>query len=133
MRGTAGLCVMTAFVNSLVNRENRFSENPIRILSAQMKQKYFGRLITKRCEPEKQAEVQLIESRNLFNNIINTVAAPVFIKDERHRWIMCNDSFCKLVGKPRKQILGKSDPDLVSADEAKVFWKADNETLRTGK
>ncbi len=82
---------------------------------------------------EKEAEVQLIESRNLFDNIINTVAAPVFIKDEKHRWIMCNDNFCKLVGKSRKHILGKSDPDFVSADEAKVFWKADNETLRTGK
>ncbi len=81
---------------------------------------------------EKQAEVQLIESRNFFNNILNTVAAPVFIKDEKHRWIMCNDSFCDLVGKPREQILGKSDPDFLSPGEAKVFWKADNETLRTG-
>ncbi len=82
---------------------------------------------------EKQAEVQLNESRNLFNNIINTVAAPIFIKDAKHRWIMCNDSFCQLVGKPRKQILGRSDPDFLSAEEAKGFWRADNETLRTGQ
>ena len=82
---------------------------------------------------EKETEYQLSESQNLFNNIISTVAAPIFIKDSQHRWIMCNDSFCELVGKPRKSILGKSDPDFVPPEEARLFWKADNETLKSGR
>jgi PAS domain S-box len=82
---------------------------------------------------EKVMEEDLSAAQNLFNNIINTVAAPIFIKDSRHRWIICNDSFCKLAGKPRDTILGKSDPDFFPPEEAKLFWKADNETLKTGR
>src|SRR5690606_17894737 len=48
---------------------------------------------------EKEAELQLLESRNFLNNIINTVAAPIFVKDKNHRWIIFNDKFCELLGR----------------------------------
>lgn len=33
-------------------------------------------------------------SKAFLNNIINTVAAPIFVKDKNHRWVEFNDSFC---------------------------------------
>jgi len=82
---------------------------------------------------EKRAAVDLIESRNFLNNVICTVAAPLFVKDEKHRWVMMNDKFCELLGRPAKEIVGKTDRDFLPKDEAKVFWDIDNQVLKTGK
>src|SRR5690606_36032877 len=82
---------------------------------------------------EKEAELQLLESRNFLNNIINTVAAPIFVKDKNHRWIIFNDKFCELLGRTRKQIIGKTDADIFPKAEAAEIYKIDNEVLRTGK
>ena len=82
---------------------------------------------------EKETQQQLIESKNFFDNIINTAAAPIFIKDDKHRWVMFNDSFCKIMGKSRKMLTGKSDPDFFNAKESEIFWKTDKSVLKTGK
>lgn len=82
---------------------------------------------------EKAAAHEVIESRNFLTSIINTVAAPIFVKDTNHRWIMFNDPFCKFIGKSRKDLLGKTDKDFLTKEEARTFWKTDNEVLQTGK
>ena len=40
--------------------------------------------------------------------IIDSVADPIFVKDEQHRWIEFNRAFCELMGHPREHLLGKS-------------------------
>jgi len=82
---------------------------------------------------ERQIELELLESRNFLRNIIGTVAAPMFVKDAKHRWIMMNERFCDLIGFPEKTLLGKTDEDFLNEDEAKVFWNIDNKVLKTGK
>jgi PAS domain S-box-containing protein len=82
---------------------------------------------------EKEAERERIESRNFLNNIINTVAAPIFVKDAKHRWVMFNEKFMELLGKSREQLLGKTDTDFFMPDEVRVFRNIDNQVLRTGK
>ncbi|HEY3404503.1 MAG TPA: PAS domain S-box protein [Ohtaekwangia sp.] len=82
---------------------------------------------------EKQAASDLIDSRNFLNNIINTVGAPIFVKDEKHRWILFNKHFADLMGKTHEQLMGKTDKDFIPAKEVKGFWKIDDEVLRTGK
>jgi len=84
---------------------------------------------------EKAAQNALLESRNFLDNIINTVAAPIFVKDRRHRWIKFNDSFSKLLNLRPEEILGKNDKQLpfLKKSEIKVFWHNDNEVFRTGK
>lgn len=82
---------------------------------------------------EKEVASELIESRNFLNNIINTVAAPIFVKDQKHRWVLFNKYFMDLIGKNHHEILGKSDYDFLEEREAKIFRKIDREVLRTGK
>lgn len=81
---------------------------------------------------EKAAANEVVESRNFLTNIINTVAAPIFVKDASHRWVMFNDSFCKFHGKSRKELLGKKDEDFFTKEEVRYFLKTDNEVLQTG-
>jgi PAS domain S-box-containing protein len=104
----------------------------VRLLDHEGKENYFVgtvRDITK----EKKAERELIESRTFLNNIISTAAAPIFVKDARHRWVMFNQKFIDLVGIPGPRLLGKTDKDFLSPEEAKLFWKIDNQVLKTGK
>jgi len=82
---------------------------------------------------EKEVATELIDSRNFLNNIINTVAAPIFVKDEKHRWILFNNYFTELIGKSHADLIGKTDADFLLKQEARVFRKIDNEVLRKGK
>jgi PAS domain S-box-containing protein len=72
------------------------------------------------------------ETSPFLRAIIDSVADPIFVKDEQHRWIEFNRAFCELMGRPREQLLGKSDYEFFSKQEADVFWKMDDEVFRSG-
>lgn len=81
---------------------------------------------------EKEVETELTESRNFLDNIINTVAAPIFVKDQKNRLINFNDKFANLVGRTRKQLLGQKDAYLGTSSELRRFAKIDREIFMTG-
>jgi len=83
-------------------------------------------------EERKQVEEALIKSKSFLDKIINSIADPVFVKDEQHRWIILNDAYCKLMGYSREELLGKSDYDFFPSHEADVFWEKDEEVLKNG-
>jgi PAS domain S-box-containing protein len=104
----------------------------VRLLKHEGKGEYFVgtiRDITK----EKEAEKQLIESHNFLDNIINTVASPIFVKDQNHQLIVFNNKFSELVGKTRKVLTGKTEKDLRLSRAFDPLWKMDDEILKTGK
>lgn len=78
---------------------------------------------------EKEAASALIESRTFLNNIINTVAAPIFVKNEKRQWILYNQKFADLIG---EEPFGKTDYDVFPKLQADVFKRIDDEVLRYG-
>jgi PAS domain S-box-containing protein len=80
----------------------------------------------------KLASEELQASKKFLNYTIDAVADPIFVKDEQHRLILLNDAFCKLIGKQREELLGKSDRDFCQQTEAEIFWHNDEQVLRTG-
>ena len=72
-------------------------------------------------------------SKKFLNYTLDAVADPIFVKDEQHRWILLNDAFCKLIGKQREELLGKSDYDFFPKQEAEIFWQNDEQVFRTGE
>lgn len=88
--------------------------------------------LRKEIQERRHIEEDLIKSRNYLDKIINSIADPVFVKDNQHRWILLNDAYCKLMGYSREEILGKSDYDFFPSHEADVFWEKDEEVLKTG-
>ncbi len=74
---------------------------------------------------------QGLKIASLFENIINSLATPVFVKDTKHRWILVNDAFCELMGRSRSELLGKSDHDFFDKKEADVFWRKDDQVFST--
>lgn len=48
----------------------------------------------------------------LLPPIVNALQSPVFVKDERFRFVFLNDAFCKLMGRPRVELIGRTDFDV---------------------
>ena len=81
----------------------------------------------------KRADEELKRSRDFLHNIINALDDPVFVKDEEHRWVILNDNACKLIGRPRHELLGKSDTDIYPPYDAEMFLSSDGIVFGTGK
>lgn len=71
-------------------------------------------------------------SAALFQMMADGMPDPWFFKDRDHRWIAFNRAFCELLGRPREELLNKSDPDYFSPEQVKVFWEHDNLVFETG-
>jgi PAS domain S-box-containing protein len=80
---------------------------------------------------QQEAQQSVINSHNFLENVINTVAAPIFVKDDKHRWILFNNAFLR--GRTPSSVLGKSDFDVMPKALAARIWKADNDVLRKGR
>ncbi|MEM8983434.1 MAG: GGDEF domain-containing protein [Pseudomonadota bacterium] len=70
---------------------------------------------------------------SLLNKIIDSIADPIFVKNADLVWILVNQAFCDFIGIPRHDLIGKTDADLLPADEAAVFNSIDRRVLATGE
>src|SRR5882724_3526289 len=77
--------------------------------------------------------LEAIGSIEALQTIIDVVASPIFVKDREHRWVLLNDSMCKFMGLPKERLIGKSDFDIVPAEQAEVFWTIDDRVFKTGE
>jgi PAS domain S-box-containing protein len=80
-----------------------------------------------------KAEKEEKESKLYLEKIINSVADPIFVKDINHRFILVNESFCRILDKKYYEIVGKSDDDFFPPDQVYVFKKRDDHVFETGE
>jgi len=81
---------------------------------------------------QEQVRVQTQElEKEFLDSVINGVAEPLFVKDEEHRWIVLNDAFCQMLGKPRDELLGKSDYEFFPKEQADTYWSQDAQVLKS--
>lgn len=71
-------------------------------------------------------EVLLLDDEGMPDSMLNDLPNPIFVKDEQHRWVALNDSYCRFMGYRREELLGKSDRDFFPREEADVFWAQDD-------
>ena len=72
-------------------------------------------------------------SKDFLQQVINTVADPIFVKNAKHQWIVLNDAYCDLIGFSQNQLIGKFDYDFFPKHEADVFIKNDEYVFKTHK
>jgi PAS domain S-box-containing protein len=82
---------------------------------------------------DKVAALELLESRTFLRNIVNTVAAPIFVKDSKRNFVIVNEKFQELLGRTERELIGKNDRQFVQPGEARVFRDIDNKVLKSGK
>ena len=80
----------------------------------------------------KKAEDEAARARDYIYNIINVIADPVFVKDEKHCYVLANDAQCSLLKRSRDEVLGKTDHEFFPQEQVAVFWEKDDLVLNSG-
>ncbi|MEH1909844.1 MAG: CHASE2 domain-containing protein [Nostoc sp.] len=70
-------------------------------------------------------------SKEFLHHVINTIPDPIFVKNEKHQWIVLNEAYCRFIGYPNKLLIEKSDYDFFPKHEADVFRQQDEIVLQT--
>ncbi|MDJ0618507.1 MAG: CHASE2 domain-containing protein [Calothrix sp. MO_192.B10] len=72
-----------------------------------------------------QIQEGLKRSKEFLDELINTIPDPIFVKNEKHQWIVVNDAYCQLIGYPKIDLLERSDYDFFPKQEADIFRARD--------
>ncbi len=68
--------------------------------------------------------LQLVEA------VLEHSADPLFVKDREFRFVLVNRSLCEMVGRSREELIGGTDYDFCSREQADFFRMKDEEMFR---
>ncbi len=71
----------------------------------------------------------LLDNLKFMQVLIDTIPCPIFHKDTNGIYLGCNKAFEDYLNKPREEIIGKSDYDLVPKSVADKYCRADLDLL----
>ncbi|MEA5567871.1 CHASE2 domain-containing protein [Anabaena sp. UHCC 0399] len=74
---------------------------------------------------------ELKRSREFLQQVINTIADPIFVKNEQRQWIVLNQAYCEFIGHPDTVLIDQSDVDFFPKHEADIFREQDELVLLT--
>ena len=80
----------------------------------------------------RETEQMLRESEFFFEALVESLPQNIFRKDLNGRFTFVNQRFCRLVDKPRDEILGQTDFELFRRDLALKYQADDRRVLETG-
>ncbi len=72
-------------------------------------------------------------AKDFLEKAINSISNPIFVKDTNHQWVLVNDAYCQFIGSTKAEMLGKSEPDFFSPEEADLYWTKDELVMLAGK
>jgi two-component system, sensor histidine kinase and response regulator len=89
----------------------------------------FTHLLTK----HELAEQALRETEAVYKSLIETLPLNVFRKDLSGRFVDANKRFCDTLGRPLREILGKSDADYFPPEQVQKYRRDDLHVMETGE
>jgi PAS domain S-box-containing protein len=120
LRGVAGTLIDVETSISRVNLQNRPDASFVCIF----------RDVSER----KRSELVIAEERNLLRTLIDSVPDYIYAKDLQHRFILANLALARRFGFDRwEDIIGKTDWQLYSADQAEKFVMAERQIFESGE
>lgn len=78
----------------------------------------------------KRAEEKLRRQSGLIASLLDSIPEIIFYKDTAGVYLGCNPPFAELVGRPRHEIIGRTDYDLFDREAAEFFRAMDRQMLR---
>ncbi len=79
------------------------------------------------------AEEKVRNSEALYHSLVETLPQNIFRKDLRGRFTFANQQFCQTIGRPLREIIGKTDFDFFPADLAEKYKRDDAQVMATGQ
>jgi sigma-B regulation protein RsbU (phosphoserine phosphatase) len=81
----------------------------------------------------RQAEENLRNSEALYHSLVETLHQNILRKDLQGRFTFANQQFCKILGRPLADIVGKTDSDFFPRELAEKYQRDDRRVIQTGK
>jgi sigma-B regulation protein RsbU (phosphoserine phosphatase) len=80
-----------------------------------------------------EAEDKVRQSEALYHSLVETLPQNIFRKDLECRFTFANQQFCKTLGRPLEQIVGKTDFDFFPKELAEKYQGDDRRVIETGR
>jgi PAS domain S-box-containing protein len=75
----------------------------------------------------------LEENRKMLRQIIDLLPHQIYLKDNKSKFLLVNQSVADIQGRNMDEIIGKTDFDLFPEEEAKEFRRIEEEIILSGK
>ena len=72
-------------------------------------------------------------SFDILQAVIEATLDAIFVKDLEGRYVLVNEAFCRFIGKPHADIVGRNDYELYTEADARAFIEADQQVLASGR
>ena len=82
---------------------------------------------------ERHMEENLRASEALYHSLVETIPQNIFRKDLQGRYTFCNRQFCKTLGKPYSEVIGKTIHDFLPPDLAAIRDANDRMVIETAR
>jgi phosphoserine phosphatase RsbU/P len=82
---------------------------------------------------QRKMEDDLLTSEALYHSLVETIPQNIFRKDLEGRYTFANRQFCKTLGKPKEEVLGKTIADFLPPKLAAERAEDDRKVIETGK
>jgi diguanylate cyclase (GGDEF)-like protein/PAS domain S-box-containing protein len=79
---------------------------------------------------QRRAESQIEQARNFLDAMVNAIPSPVLVKDAQHRYVGANTAFCRFFGRTLDEVIGTTDYDVFTPEEARFFQETDDRALQ---
>ncbi len=86
--------------------------------------------VTRDVTLQKLAETQIEHARRYLDAIVDAIPSPVLVKDSEHRYLAANAAFCRFFDRPVEEVVGTTDDDVFSPEQAGFFKDTDKRALR---
>ena len=111
------------------DRQTRWVEDQTSVVRDEAGRKVYNQGIVVDITPRKIAEDELRKSEEKFRRIIETAGEGFLMMNEDLSIVYANDSYCRMLGYERAEILGKTPFDLAT-EEFRHFMTASREKLQ---
>jgi PAS domain S-box-containing protein len=96
-----------------------------------IKNRELSQTLEKELAERLQMETALRQHSNFLQKLIDTIPSPIYFKDVDGLFLGCNATFADLLARPREEIVGKTDFDIVPTRIADGFRNADQELFES--
>lgn len=80
----------------------------------------------------KAAEERASRNEQIFRTLIANLPQKVVLKDEQSRIVYCNEKYADSLSMPIEDVIGKTDYDLYTAEQARKHVQSDREAILSG-
>jgi len=82
---------------------------------------------------KRMAEEKLRHSEALYHSLVETLPQNIFRKNLDYHFTFANQQFCRVLGRPLEEIVGKTDFDFFPKELAEKYQRDDRHVLETGQ